>query len=152
MESFYRDYYDHLQNLHVEIDQLLKDLPQAALDWVPGEGMNSLVVLAFHVAGAERFWIGDVIAGETSGRNREAEFHITGLDARILQERLSTALEHSRGVLESLSLQDLHEMRTSPRDGRQFSVAWVLNHALEHIAIHVGHMQVTRQFWEQGHK
>jgi uncharacterized damage-inducible protein DinB len=152
MESFYRDYYDHLQKLHEEIEQLLGDLPQAALDWVPGEGMNSLAVMAFHIAGAERYWIGDIIAGEPSGRDREAEFRITGLDARILQERLSSSLDHSRGVLESLSLQDLHEMRISPRDGRQFSVAWVLNHALEHIAIHVGHMQVTRQFWEQGHK
>jgi uncharacterized damage-inducible protein DinB len=150
MEPFYRDYHDQLQKLHAEIEQLIGDLPQAALDWMPGEGMNSLAVMAFHVAGAERYWIGDVIAGEPSGRDRGAEFHITGLDARVLQERLSSSLAHSRVVLEGLSLQELHDMRVT-HDGRQFSVGWVLNHALEHIAIHVGHMQVTRQFWEQEH-
>jgi ankyrin repeat protein len=28
-------------------------------------------------------------------------------------------------------------------------VAWCLAHALEHTALHLGHMQITRQLWEQ---
>ena len=28
-------------------------------------------------------------------------------------------------------------------------VAWALLHALEHTAIHLGHMQIMRQLWEQ---
>jgi len=66
-----------------------------------------------------------------------------------LKARLSSSLDFSRNVLDGLKLPDLHELRVSPRDGCQFNVSWVLNHALEHIAIHLGHMQVTRQFWEQ---
>lgn len=148
MELFFQDYYDHLQKLHAEIGLVLDGLPQEALDWMPGENMNSICVLAVHVAGAERFWIGDVITGETSNRNREAEFLTRGLDAAALREALNASLVHSRAVLERLMINDLHEMRTSPRDGRQFRVGWVLNHALEHIAIHLGHMQITRQVWE----
>ncbi len=150
MDLYFNDYYDHLQRLHAEIEQVLDGLPQGALDWVPGEGMNSLGVLAYHVAGAERFWIGDIVAGEPSGRDREAEFRTYGLDAELLKERLSASLSYSRGVLEGLSLNDLHAARISPRDGRQFSVGWALAHNLEHIAVHMGHMQVTRQVWEQG--
>ncbi len=150
MEPYFSDYFDHLQRLHAEIEQVLDGLPQGALEWVPGDGMNSLGVLAYHVAGAERFWIGDVVAGDPSNRDREAEFRTQGIDAESLKERLSASLSYSRAVLEGLSLHDLLTMRTSPRDGRQFSVGWALAHALEHIAVHLGHMQVTRQVWKQG--
>lgn len=149
MELFFRDYFDHLHKLHGEIELVLQDLSQEALDWKPGEGMNSLGVLAFHVAGAERFWLGDVLAGESSNRDREAEFYTQGVTAAELIDRLSASLDFSRNVLDDLELHDLHELRASPRDGRQFNVGWVLNHALEHIALHLGHMQVTRQVWEQ---
>ncbi len=149
METYFNDYFDHLQRLHAELEQVLDGLPQAALDWMPGEGMNSLAVLAVHVAGAERFWIGDVIAGESSRRDREAEFRTQGLDAGLIKERLSASLAYSRGVLEGLRVSDLQAMRASPRDGRQFSIGWSLAHILEHTALHLGHMQVTRQVWEQ---
>jgi uncharacterized damage-inducible protein DinB len=151
MEAYYHDYYDHLQRLHTEIEQVLEGLPQEALDWQPGEEMNSLAVLAFHVAGAERYWLGDVIAEVSSNRDREAEFRTQGLVAAVLKERLSASLSYSRSVLEGMSLQDLLETRIFPRDGRRLSVGWALDHALEHIALHLGHMQVTRQVWEQGH-
>ncbi len=39
--------------------------------------------------------------------------------------------------------------RTDPRDGREYTVAWALFHALEHTALHLGQMQLTRQLWEQ---
>lgn len=149
MELFFQDYFGHLQKLHGEIELVLQHLPQEALDWKPGEGMNSLGVLAFHVAGAERFWLGDVLAGKSSNRDRDAEFYTQGVTAAQLIERLSASLDFSRNVFDGLKLHDLHELRVSPRDGRQFSVGWVLNHTLEHIALHLGHMQVTRQFWEQ---
>lgn len=149
MELFFRDYFDHLQKLHGDIERVLQDLPQEALDWKPGEDMNSLGVLAFHVAGAERYWLGDVLAGESSNRNREVEFYTQDVTEAELKARLSSSLDFSRNVLDGLKLPDLHELRVSPRDGRQFSVGWVLNHALDHIALHLGHMQVTRQFWEQ---
>ncbi|MGW8249433.1 MAG: DinB family protein [Anaerolineales bacterium] len=149
MENFYLDYYDHLQELHVEIEQVLEGLPQAALDWQPGEGMNSLAVLAFHTAGAERYWFGDVIAAVSSNRDREAEFRTQGVDAETLKERLSASLSYCRSVLEKLSLEDLDKICVFPRDGRTFRMSWALDHALEHTATHLGHMHVTRQVWEQ---
>ena len=149
MQPFFQDYLDRLQELHADITGAIEGLPEAALDWVPGPGMNSLGVLAVHVAGAERYWIGDVVAGDPSGRDRGSEFRAQGLDAATLKKRLADALAHSRGVLDRLSLGDLERPCISPRDGRQFTVGWSLAHALEHTAIHVGHAQITRQLWEQ---
>jgi len=107
MQPFFEDLFDRLQELHVGIERAIEGLPQAALDWIPGPVMNSLCVLVEHVAGAERYWIGDVVAGEPSGRDRDAEFLSKGLDEANLKERLSDGLEHCQGVLEKLTLKDL---------------------------------------------
>ena len=143
------DYARVLTDLHRELERTIQGLSQAALDWSPGPGMNSLDVLASHVAGAQRYWIGDVIAGDSSHRDRDAEFHTQGRDAAGLAACLSETLAHTRGVLERLTLPDLEATRTSSRDGRPVSVAWALAHALEHTALHLGQMQLTRQVWEQ---
>ena len=145
-------YWERLQALHAGIERTIEGLPQAALDWVSGPDTNSLAVLAVHVAGAERYWIGDVVGGDPSGRDRAAEFRAHDLDGAVLKARLAAALAHSQAVLEELTLPDLEETYVSPRDGRQFTGAWCLAHALEHTALHLGHMQITRQLWKQEEK
>jgi class 3 adenylate cyclase len=149
MGLFFADYLDRLQRLHDDVAHAVEGLSQEALDWAPGPDMNSLCVLVVHLAGAERYWIGDVVGRDPSGRDRDAEFRARGVGAAALKARLADALAHSRGVLEELTLEDLEAVRVSPRDGREFSVAWALAHALEHTAIHVGHAQLVRQLWDQ---
>ena len=143
------DYLGRLSALHAEIAHAIEGLPQAALDWVPGAEMNSLGVLVVHLAGAERYWIGDVVGGDPSGRDRNAEFRTSGMDGAVLKQRLDDSLAYVRGVLEQLTLPELEATRASPRDGREFTVAWCLAHALEHTAIHLGHIQIIRQLWDQ---
>ena len=150
MLSILQDYLERLESLHDGIERTIEGLSTEALDWVPGPDMNSLAVLAVHVAGAERYWIGDVAGRDPSDRHRSAEFRARGLDAAALKAYLAESLAHSRGVLEGLALPDLEASRVSPRDGREFTVAWCLAHALEHAALHLGHTQITRQLWEQG--
>ena len=149
MHPFFEAYLDRLQELHADMLRALDGLPVAALDWVPGPDMNSIAILVVHTAGAERYWVGDVVARDSSGRDRSAEFQTQGLDTATLKKRLDDALAHTRGVLEGLTLQDLPVVRISPRDGREYTVAWALVHALEHTAMHVGHIQIMRQLWEQ---
>jgi len=143
------DYLERLQALHADIERSIEGLPPRALDWVPGPDMNSLGVLGVHVAGAERYWIGDVAGRDPSGRDRASEFATRGLDAAALRVRLAEALAHSQAVLEGLTLPDLEATCVSPRDGRAFTGAWCLAHALEHTALHLGHMQLTRQLWDE---
>jgi hypothetical protein len=131
------------------LKETLKDLPQAALDWIPGPGMNSLSVLIVHATGAERYWIGDVACQDPSGRNRQAEFEVKGLEIAELANRLDRSLVYVEGVTKNLTLDKLQEMRISPRDDQKFTTGWALAHALEHTALHLGHAQVTRQLWEQ---
>ena len=86
MQTFYEDYLNNLDELHNDIEKALEGLTPAALDWVPQPGMNSIGVMVFHLTGAERYWIGDVIAGDNSNRDRDAEFKAKGMDMRRVGE------------------------------------------------------------------
>ncbi len=141
--------FERLTALHAGLESALEGLPPEALDWTPGPGFNSLAVLITHATGAERYWIGDVAAGHASGRVREAEFQVQALSADALRARLAETLAFCGSTLAELGDGRLAEKRTSPRDGRTFSVAWCLAHALEHTALHTGHAQLLRQLWEQ---
>ncbi|MBN1815415.1 MAG: DinB family protein [Anaerolineae bacterium] len=149
MLKLLEDYLERLDGLHAEISRAIDGLPQAALDWVPVHDMNSLGVLVVHITGAERYWIGDVAGRDPSGRDRDAEFETSGVDGATLKRRLDDMSAYVRGVLDRLALSELEAVRISPRDGREFTVAWCLAHALEHTAIHLGHIQIVRQLWDQ---
>jgi uncharacterized protein DUF664 len=151
MPAFLDAYLDRLTNVHTEMNATLRDLPLAALDWWPGPDINSLAVLAAHAAGSERYWIGDVAGNDPSHRDRSAEFKTAGVNANELIARLDATLTHSQNVLSRLTLPDLERMTDARHDERTVTVGWALLHALEHISIHLGHMQITRQWWAQAH-
>jgi uncharacterized damage-inducible protein DinB len=147
MQTFFKDYLDILQACHTDILKALDGLPPAALDWISGSEMNSISVMVFHLTGAERYWIGDVAAQEPSDRDRDSEFKVHDVGTDAVRKRLDDSLTYASKTLEKLTLQDLEASRTSPRDGRKFTVAWALLHALEHSNLHLGHIQITRQLW-----
>lgn len=151
MESFYEDYLNNLNELHVDIDKALEGLSPAALDWVPQPGMNSIGVMVFHLTGAERYWINDVIGGGNSTRDRDAEFRVQGMDAETLRKRLADSRTMAAGVLSGLKTTDL-ESRRLARHQREVTVAWALGHALKHTATHMGQIQLTRELWDKSTK
>jgi GNAT superfamily N-acetyltransferase len=111
--------------------------------------MNTLSVLIAHLVGAERYWIGDVARGDPSNRDRDAEFRVKGLDAARMKQRIRDLESYEETSFEAMGLAELEEHRRSPRDGREYTVAWALTHALEHTAVHVGHIQILIQLWRQ---
>jgi uncharacterized damage-inducible protein DinB len=149
MQTFFKDYLKLLQDCHNGILQVLEGLPPAALDWIPGQDMNSISVLVFHLTGAARFWIGDIAAQEPSNRDRGAEFRVHDVGVDVLKKRITDNLEYAHNALEKMTLQDLEALRVRPSDGHEFTVAWALLHALEHATSHLGQIQITRQLWEQ---
>jgi uncharacterized damage-inducible protein DinB len=149
MEKFFEDFLQTLEAQHAEIENALEGLPQAGLDWPPRREMNSIAVLIVHLAGSERYWIGDVIAGDPSNRVREREFQPNSLVAEELKYKLSDSLAYIRNQLSAFSVVDLPAPRTVPHNGREVTVGWALLHTLEHTALHLGHIQLTRQLWRQ---
>jgi len=153
MNSFFEDYLERLTALHRGCLKAIEGLSIEALDWIPVQNptseMNSINVLITHLIGAERYWIGDVAIGDVSGRVRDEEFQVHELSADQLSQNIEDATHYAQTAMENLSLDDLLKEGKSPRDGRNFTVAWALLHALEHTAIHLGHIQLTRQLWDE---
>jgi uncharacterized damage-inducible protein DinB len=147
MSEVFAAYLKQLEVLHRDFTHALEGLSVEALNWSPGPEVNSLAALAAHTAGSERYWIGDVIARDDSHRDRDAEFRTQANNAEELIARLEASLAHSRGVVQSLTLIEIEEARVT-NDQREVTVAWALVHALEHVAIHVGHAQLMRQWWD----
>ncbi len=148
MEKFYQSYLERLEKLHQDISKAIEGLPQEALDWSPGPGMNSIDVLITHLTGAERFWIGDIAMQDPSGRVRSREFEARGTGVSALRERLDNNLTYARSALAKLDLKDLAAERPVPRENRSTDVASALLHAMEHTALHLGHIEITRQIWD----
>jgi uncharacterized damage-inducible protein DinB len=140
---------DRLEAMHKAIEKAIEGLPDEALDWFPGPEMNSLGVLMAHTLGAERYWIGDVAGLESSGRVRETEFEVYGVNAAEFLTHSRETFEYCRGILARLSAVELGQQRVAPLFGQEVTVAWALAHALEHTALHTGHIEITRQLWDQ---
>ena len=82
-------YLQLLDDLRRQVRELIAGLPADALNWRPVVGTdehatNSLAVLAAHVAGAEHFWIAEVVGRRPTTRDRDAEFGTVAADAAEL--------------------------------------------------------------------
>jgi hypothetical protein len=142
-----------LDDLRGQIRDLIAGLPAEALNWRPIAGSeehatNSLAVLVTHVAGAERFWIGEVVGSLPATRDREAEFRTRASSDEELGRLLEQVGGETRQVLSTLGAADLGEVREAR--GRIIPVRWCILHVIDHTALHLGHMQLTYQLWMGG--
>ncbi|MDY6866368.1 MAG: DinB family protein [Chloroflexota bacterium] len=142
-------YVELLDDLFDRMDGLFSDLPDEALDWTPDPTMNSMTVLVVHVTGSLQYWVGEMLGGEPAHRDRSAEFQAENLSKEELHKKLDSALSQTKRVMEKVTMVDLEEKRYSTIHKDYFDGAFALMHALEHTARHVGHMEITRELWEQ---
>jgi uncharacterized damage-inducible protein DinB len=145
------NYQRRIDDLRGQVRDLLAELPAEALNWRPLEDedtTNSLAVLAAHIAGAEHFWIGEVVGGLPTSRDRESEFTTQAEVAAELVRLLEATGAETRQVLARLEPSDLDGEREAR--GRTIPVRWCILHVVDHTALHLGHMQLTYQLWRGG--
>ncbi len=153
MTSELENYLDRLEDLRGQVSSLIAELPAEALNWRPIEGAddhatNSLAVLAAHVAGAEHFWIAEVVGGQPATRDRDAEFATVAALATELIQMLEKVTLETRQVFSALNESDLNGTR-QVKD-RTIPVRWCILHVIDHTSLHLGHMQITYQLWTGG--
>jgi len=146
-------YGERLDNLRKQVCDLLTGLPAEALNWRPledrGERLtNSLAALAVHIAGAEHFWIAEVIGGLPPTRDRDAEFAFQAQGDTELCRLLEQTGAETHSILSKLNHTDLDQTREVK--GRTIPVRWGIVHIIDHTALHLGHMQLTYQLWMGG--
>jgi uncharacterized damage-inducible protein DinB len=147
------NYLQRIEDLRRQVSDLIAELPGEALNWRPLEGdedhtTNSLAILATHIAGAEHFWIAEVVGGRPPTRDRDAEFTVQATDASELRRLLEKTGVETREVFSALREADLDDTREVR--GRTVPVRWGMLHVIDHTALHLGHMQITYQLWTGG--
>ena len=146
-------YLEMMDDLRKQVAELIAELPAEALNWRPIEGeddhvTNSLAVMAAHVAGAEHFWIHEVAGGQPPTRDRPAEFVTEVEGPEPLLEKLKDNGQKTRQIMASLTAADLDSTRQA--HDRTVPMRWAILHAIDHTALHLGHMQITYQLWSSG--
>jgi hypothetical protein len=151
MEQFFVDLLERFEDMHKFYHQHFDSLTTEQLDWVPGQDMNSLCVLAVHVTQAERYWVG-LALDDPIQRNRPAEFTASGYTSAELKARFSSNIDYYKQVFVNATVNTFAENVTiamNPQQLRECTRAWALLHALDHTAEHLGHAGMTRQLLNQ---
>jgi len=127
----------------------LRALPEAVLNApldVPET--NTIFASVFHAASASEYWLGVYVGGGQMGRDRAAEFSASGTLAE-LEARWQRCLETARQVIDTLTSKEYDTMRdvNLAAGPDRYSVRDCLLHVIEHVNLHLGHVQIARQVW-----
>ncbi len=133
--------------VHAHLQDEVRGLDAAALNWTPGPDTNSIAALVVHTLGSEAEVLRTVRAlpGE---RDRDAEFRRRAETADELIRLLDGGDAYLREMTSGISADDLAASR--PRGDRppQTGHHWLISnygHAREHLA----HIQLTKQLYQQ---
>lgn len=126
---------------------VLSELDEEAINTRPSlPGANSPYAIVYHCVEMSDYWIGHVVAGRPTNRDRTAEFNAMGT-LNDLRRRVGDVRHR---LLDDLAGTDLHGDPKNPpaRDyqgpEQPLTCTGVLLHVLEELAQHHGHAQLSR--------
>ncbi len=131
-----------LEEIWEALLKAVEGVDDSLLHWTPGPEFNSVAILLRHLAGSERWWIGEAIGGIPSQRVRDKEFlHDRPQRADVLRA-IEETRHVTRQVLAPLTMHDLQE-ETAPSvtrgtPPRRSTKLWALLHYIEHLGYHRG--------------
>jgi uncharacterized damage-inducible protein DinB len=135
---------EHLDEVWSSLLDAVKAVDDELFQWCPGPEFNSIAILLRHLAGSERWWIGEAIGGVPAHRNRDAEFvHDTPARGDVLR-LVEEARDRTRRVLAGLAVADLTAPINNPRGRERPTKLWALLHYLEHLGYHRGQILLLR--------
>ena len=129
----------------------LEDVSEEVLNWpIDVPEANSLFAIATHLMAAGERWTIGAIGGRPRARDRDAEFRATG-HLEDLRDRHIAWMTTMHEILDQLPDEELRRSTgVPPYRGdlgvEEMTVAHALAHAVDHTGIHLGHIQVTKQF------
>lgn len=147
LSPFHRALLTTTRERHEDMANLVRGLPGGGLTWSPGGNAPALAGLALHILDVERY-----LVALASGQDIEW----TGEDgSRILEEATEGELlaaidETDRQLTEALEHAS-EERLAANQPGETRTVGEALVEDLDHSAVHLGQMQLTRNLYEAAH-
>jgi uncharacterized damage-inducible protein DinB len=152
MEDEVKGYLTEFGILRGQINDALKGLTDEGANWCPPpENTNSVYSMINHLTGAQAHWIKRIIGGMTIQRDRDTELNASGSLVELVKKWEAVNKEADE-IMGKLTPGQLRETRDTPGPMGKITVQWAILHALSHYAIHLGHIQLTRQIWEYHHQ
>jgi len=111
---------------------------------------NTAFVLATHLIGSAEYWVLELAGGRDVQRDRLSEFRATGTRAE-LAARYEHWLAAMQELLPTLPNYRLNQLACVPAHyhpaltKEPMTICDALLHAVEHCALHQGHLELTRQ-------
>jgi hypothetical protein len=138
-----------LKALHSDMQFLIKGVPAAGLNWQPGTNTNSLWAITLHTLGTTLHLLSTAadIEPRWQAWQRATELAATGDDPGLLLQAIRNMDDFLDKVFSVLE----EESPGAERDwlGKPKPISYLVSHAVEHAGRHVGHMELTRQLWDQ---
>lgn len=133
------------REVHQTFEQLIREAPEASLDWQPAPNTNSLAVLITHTLGSERqMW--HLVTNSPYQRDRSEEFLIRHASKEELLQLLAAAnatIEQLAPRLSEDALTTTHQRS----DGRaQTGLEWLITN-YGHAREHLDQAQITQQLF-----
>jgi uncharacterized damage-inducible protein DinB len=155
MEAEIQGYLTEFSIVRGDIRNAIRELNDEGANWHPlQEGTNSIYAILSHIMSADNFWVRQVISGEAVRRDREADFRASGKLMELLTrwEKAWIEIESILGKLSHAQLSEVRSLPFRPERKESVTVQWIILHLISHHATHLGHIQLTRQLWEQQHR
>lgn len=155
MEAEIQGYITEFNILRTEIRDAVRGLNNEGANWHPlPEGTNSIYAILTHLMGADQFWALQVIGGKKIQRDRESEFRAYGNFSELLTrwDKHWTEMESMLGKINHSQLLEVRSVPNRPEHKDGVTAQWAILHLISHYALHLGHIQLTRQLWDQNNK
>lgn len=118
-----------------------------------GPSTLTLGGLIHHLAVVEHWWFNEALAGNEQlepwasapwGEDRDWEFTVAPeLEPELITARYLEAIELSRQI--EAATPSLDTLSAKSREGRHWSLRWILIHMIEETARHAGHADLIRE-------
>jgi uncharacterized damage-inducible protein DinB len=150
-----QDFLLTMERLTEHLMEKLSSAPPESLDWRPGPDTNSIWAIGTHALSACRHWLVAVVAREPNPRDRESEFRSAASQLSELQSLCDHWLIDARRLLPSMTTADFDApcdlSRTTGitfRTSASMTCRAAMLHAVDHLGIHIGHVELTAQLWQ----
>jgi hypothetical protein len=144
--ELYRYHFRRLIGWYLEA---LDPLPAEAFSWTPpAREANSLAAICAHAITSSEWWTLSCIGDASLERDRDAEFAATQPWSEM-RGRFSAWLAQVEALIAPLTAEQLQAVSRHPAGDRM--VRRCLTHTIEHLGLHLGHVEVTIDWWKATH-
>ena len=148
-----------LDELRERLYDMITDLPQEAMDFVPEGATNTIAMLTVHMAWAEAIWIAKItgipIPGELEPRLMPGKQAPSG-DLAPFSDSAAELIALCQQVRDAITLPRLSQVNDIdveiPDRQRPMTARGVLMHLVWHWTYHAGQVGVLRRLWGSRYK